>query len=53
MNDLEDKTLLVTGGTGSFGKAVLKNLRSAVKEIQSLVMKINSILCVRCIMINE
>ena len=35
MNDLEDKTLLVTGGTGSFGKAVLKNLcGQPVKEIR-------------------
>lgn len=35
MNDLKDKTLLITGGTGSFGNAVLnKFLDSDLKEIR-------------------
>ena len=28
MKDLEGKTILVTGGTGSFGRSVLKRLKS-------------------------
>jgi len=32
---LTDKTLLITGGTGSFGNAVLKRfLNTAIKEIR-------------------
>lgn len=34
-NNLKDKVLLITGGTGSFGKAVLKRvISSSVKEIR-------------------
>jgi len=35
MNNIKDKTLLITGGTGSFGNAVLKKfLNSDIKEIR-------------------
>jgi UDP-N-acetylglucosamine 4,6-dehydratase len=35
MNNIKDKTLLITGGTGSFGNAVLKRfLNSDIKEIR-------------------
>ena len=37
MKFLDNKTLLITGGTGSFGNAVLKKfLNSGVKEIRIL-----------------
>ena len=44
---LKNKTLLITGGTGSFGNAVLnKFLNSDVREIKfSLEMKRNSMTC--------
>ena len=47
MKFLEDKILLITGGTGSFGNAVLnKFLDSDLKEIEYFQgMKKNSMIC--------
>ncbi len=37
MNQFKDKTLLITGGTGSFGNAVLNRfLETDIKEIRVL-----------------
>lgn len=45
------KTLLITGGTGSFGNAVLKKyLDSDIKEIRIFPeMKRNRMICENCI----
>ena len=44
----KDKTLLITGGTGSFGNAVLERFSNTdIKEIRIfLEMKINKMICV-------
>ena len=44
----KNKTILITGGTGSFGNAVLKELLiKGIKEIKFLVgMKRNRMICV-------
>lgn len=48
MSVFKDKTLLITGGTGSFGNAVLRRfLDSDIKEIRiSQEMRKNRMICV-------
>ena len=36
MNDLSQKTILITGGTGSFGKAMVKHIIETVPEIKEI-----------------
>ena len=48
MSVFKDKVLLITGGTGSFGNAVLRRfLNSDIKEIRILAeMRRNRMICV-------
>ncbi|MGB1000248.1 MAG: polysaccharide biosynthesis protein, partial [Flavobacteriales bacterium] len=38
MFDLKGKSLLITGGTGSLGKALTKHILSAYPEVRKLVI---------------
>lgn len=52
----KDKTLLITGGTGSFGNAVLNRfLETDIKErsVYFPVMKKNKMICVKNIIITN
>lgn len=56
MSIFKDKTLLITGGTGSFGNAVLRRfLETDIKEIRiSREMKKNRMTCamnIRCVIL--
>ena len=50
----KNKVLMVTGGTGSFGNAVLKNfLSSDIKEIRIFQEMKNNMICVLCLIIQN
>ena len=38
MNYLKNKTVLVTGGTGSFGKAFINNLLETCPQIKKIII---------------
>lgn len=53
MSIFANKTLLITGGTGSFGNAVLKRFLSTdIKEIRIFSRDENRMICVMSIKLN-